>query len=85
MTAGVGQKSIDTDPDNERLCQCADALARAFSAPKKKSGRLWQLDGKPNHEMRQYAAAPYSAGVSTHDGSPLGGLNRTIVGCFDVE
>jgi hypothetical protein len=40
---------------------------------KNKSGRFRQLDRKPNYEMRQYSAAPYSMGVFTHDGLPLGG------------
>lgn len=51
---------------------------------KNKSGRFRQLDSQPNQEVRQHAAAPYSTDVFTHDGLPLGGLNRTTVGCFVV-
>ena len=54
------------------------------AALKKKADRFRQLDSKPNREMRQHAAAPYFTGVFTHNGLPLGGLNRTIVGCFVV-
>lgn len=50
----------------------------------KKSDRFRQLDSQPNQEVRLHAAAPYSTDVFTHDGLPLGGLNRTIVGCFVV-